>query len=139
MALLLTASLSACQSAARHRSHGHKIDTDLLSDITVGEDTADDVRELLGPPTNIGNFDRHAMYYIFQFTEQKAFFDPKVLERQIIRVDLDDQEVVQGIKTLSEKDGREIEVAERESPTVGKDLNFLQEIMGNVGRFRKPH
>lgn len=121
----------------RYQTHGHKVDPDRLTEVQIGQSNMAEVRDILGPPTNSGSFDRKSMYYIFQFTEHKAFLNPKVLERQIVRVDFDDNEIVKDIKIVDEQQGKHLELVERETPTSGKNLNVFQQMLGNVGKFRK--
>lgn len=33
--------------------------------------------------------------------------------------------------------GRELDIVDRETPTPGKDESILQQMLGNLGRFRK--
>ena len=52
------------------------------------------------------------------------------------------QVVVQGrvrdIKQYELKDGKEVDMVARKTPTSGKELTVLEQILGNVGKFSAP-
>ncbi|BAE51153.1 hypothetical protein amb2349 [Paramagnetospirillum magneticum AMB-1] len=45
---------------------------------------------------------------------------------------------VRAIDNRGLEDGKDVVPAGRETPTAGKELTILQQLMGNVGRFSKP-
>lgn len=130
---LLGLTLSACASTVATR--GNLTDAERLAEIRLGVSTREDVAGLLGTPSSTGTFDEDVWYYIGQRTEKTAFFKPTVIERKVVAVRFDKQGVVAKIDQLGKDDGQEIELVDRRTPTAGRDLNFLEQILGNVGRF----
>ena len=91
--------------------------------------------DILGTPTSVGTFDQNVWYYIGQKTEKVAFFQPSVMERRVVVVHFDDSGVVKEMKQLDASDGQEVEIVDRSTPTAGRELSFLEQMLGNVGRF----
>jgi outer membrane protein assembly factor BamE (lipoprotein component of BamABCDE complex) len=129
----LALGLTACERTVNVR--GHLPDADMVSQISPGVHSRDDVASLLGWPSAVSTFEDSKWYYIGQKTTSVAFFEPEVLERQVIVVSFDKTGVVEETKTLDLADGQPIDPVDRITPTEGKELTFLQQIFGNLGRF----
>jgi outer membrane protein assembly factor BamE (lipoprotein component of BamABCDE complex) len=84
----------------------------------------------------VSTFDDNTWYYMGQRTEQTAFFTPDILERQVLIVRFDDKDKVTDIeKRTGDQTIAQIDTVERTTPTSGKELSFLEQLIGNVGRF----
>ncbi|NIR45905.1 MAG: outer membrane protein assembly factor BamE, partial [Gemmatimonadetes bacterium] len=51
--------------------------------------------------------------------ERLAFFDPKLLEQQVVVIEFDESGVVRRIRQLTEKDGYPVQMVERVTPSPG--------------------
>ncbi len=109
-----------------------------LQQVAIGKTTRDEVQALLGTPSSVTPFGDETWHYISSVTERKAFFEPVVKERKVITVVFDRNAIVRVFDTKGLADGREVTPVDRETPTAGKELTILQQLMGNVGRFTKP-
>ncbi|HEU0218693.1 MAG TPA: outer membrane protein assembly factor BamE, partial [Stellaceae bacterium] len=80
-------------------------------------------------------FDDNVWYYISRRIKQVAFFKPEVLDQQVYIVNFDDKGVVRdlGHKTLD--DARAVTPAPGATPAPGRELSFMEQLLGNVGRF----
>ncbi|WP_448203468.1 outer membrane protein assembly factor BamE [Azospirillum sp. sgz302134] len=125
--------VSACSPTMATR--GNLTDADRLAEIKAGQTRREDVAGILGTPTSVGTFDPNVWYYIGQKTEKVAFFRPEVVERRVVIVHFDDAGVVSDVKQLDESNGQDIEIVDRTTPTAGRELGFLEQMLGNVGRF----
>jgi outer membrane protein assembly factor BamE (lipoprotein component of BamABCDE complex) len=132
---LAAAGLGACVSSLDQR--GHLPEPDKLAEIHPGTTTRDEVAKILGNPSSTGIFDSKNWYYISRKTKQVAFFDPDVLDQQVYVVNFDDKGVVRAVDHKDLKDGREIEPAPGATPAPGRELTFVEQILGNIGRFSK--
>jgi outer membrane protein assembly factor BamE (lipoprotein component of BamABCDE complex) len=130
-----TAGLGACVSSLDQR--GNLPEPDKLAEIHPGTTTREEVAKILGNPSSTGIFDSKNWYYISRRTKQVAFFDPDVLDQQVYVVNFDDKGVVRGVDHKDLKDGREIEPAPGATPAPGRELTFVEQILGNIGRFSK--
>jgi outer membrane protein assembly factor BamE (lipoprotein component of BamABCDE complex) len=134
-ALLAVAGATAC--AATVDQHGNLPETDRVSEIHPGSTTRDQVTKILGTPSSTGVFNDKSWYYISRKTKQVAFFDPDVLDQQVYVVNFDGNGVVKSVDHKDLKDGRSIEPAPGATPAPGRELTFLEQVLGNLGRFNK--
>ena len=102
-----------------------------------GRTTRDQVVKILGTPSSTGVFNDKSWYYISRKTKQVAFFNPDVLDQQVYVVNFDGNGVVASVDHKDLKDGREIEPAPGATPAPGRELTFLEQMLGNIGRFNK--
>ncbi len=125
--------VTAC--SPRIATRGNLPDPDLLANIEVGRVNKRDVVELIGSPSSTEPFKGESWYYISERTETRAFFEPTVLERKVIIIRFDAKGIVKEMKTLGLKDGRDIAMVDRVTPTAGNEMTILKQLFGNVGRF----
>lgn len=127
--------LTATACAPTVATRGNMTDPEAVAAIKTGATTRDQVASLLGTPTSVGTFDSNVWYYIGQKTEKTAFFKPDVLERRVVVVHFNDSGVVSDLKTLDHSQGLDVEMVERTTPTHGREMGFLEQMIGNFGRF----
>ena len=127
--------LSACVPNVDQR--GNLPEQDKLAEIHPGTTTKDQVAKILGTPSSTSIFDDKRWYYISRKTKQVAFLDPDVLDQQVYIVNFNGQGVVQSVDHRDLKDGREIAMAPGATPAPGRELTFLEQILGNIGRFNR--
>lgn len=132
-AILAGGLLSGCSPTISN--HGHIPDPELMKEIRIGKTTENQVRNLLGTPSTVAPFDKKAWYYIGDRTSQIAFLDPEILKREVVIIHFDDKGVVRQVEKLNKKDGRDVQLVERKTPTRGKELTILEQLIGNIGRF----
>jgi outer membrane protein assembly factor BamE (lipoprotein component of BamABCDE complex) len=135
-ALLAIAGLPACSPTVDQR--GNLPEPDKIAEIRPGATTRDEETKILGTPSSTSIFNEKTWYYISRRTKQVAFFDADVTDQQVYIVNFDDRGVVKAVDHRDLKDGRDIEPAPGATPAPGRELTFLEQIIGNVGRFTKP-
>src|SRR5947208_9967440 len=135
LAMAFAAGLGGCVSSVDQR--GNLPDPDKVAEIRPGATTRDEVAKILGTPSSIGVFDSKNWYYISRKTKRVAFLDPDVLDQQVFIVNFDDKGVVRAIDHKGLQDGREIEPAPGATPAPGRELTFLEQVLGNIGRFNR--
>lgn len=124
--------MGACTPAVHQR--GHMVDPDDLAAIAPGKTTREDVAARLGTPSAVSTFDDKTWYYIGQVTEQVSFLDPEIRQQKVVRVVFDDRGVVQDVQTLGAEAARPVSPVDRQTPTYGRDMNVLEQLLGNIGR-----
>jgi len=130
---LATAGLSACSPITSY-SGFQAIDND-PKDVKVGTDTKSTVRAKLGSPSATSTFDPNVWFYMNQVKERVAFERPKVVARHVTAISFDkESEQVTAVNNYTLKDGRVIAYNEHETPTRGRQLSVLEQIIGTVGR-----
>jgi outer membrane protein assembly factor BamE (lipoprotein component of BamABCDE complex) len=103
-------------------------------DVQAGVDTKQTVRAKLGTPSAISTFDPDVWFYISQVTETQSFYKPRLLRRDVVAVSFNKGgETVAAVDSLTMKDGRVIAYNGRETPTRGRELTVLEQLIGSLG------
>ena len=128
------AAFVSCAPAVDQR--GNLPNPDKMAEIHAGSTTKDEVAKILGTPSSVSVFNNDkSWYYISRRTSQTAFFDPSVLDQQVYIVNFDDQGVVTAIDHKALEDGKEVTPVARATPAPGRELSFLEQLIGNLGKF----
>lgn len=136
-AVLCVAALSTAACATRIDTRGNLPDPERLAEIKPGEQTKDDVVDILGSPSSVTSFGSNTWYYISNRTETFAFFSPDVIDRHIVMVKFGADGKVTEVDTIGLEAGRKIQPVERTTPTHGTQMTVLEQLIGNLGRFKK--
>ena len=131
--LLLTTSC-----ITKTNSGGYVNDIDFKEEIAIGMTTRDQVAERLGSPSAQSTFGTETWYYISNKQETVAFFESEITDQRITTVEFDPNGVVSGVKHLSRKDALEFDTVSRVTPTEGRSMTIVEQLLGNVGRFNSP-
>lgn len=129
---MLGLTLASCTPTVAKR--GNTIEDDQLQQIVVGQSTREDVAKVLGTPTQMATFDDKTWYYIGQRTEKEAFFEPDIKEQKIVTVDFTPEGKVSSVTKGGAELARDIDPVSAKTPTYGKNLTILQQLLGNIGR-----
>ena len=132
-AISTAAAIGGCASEVEQR--GNLPPQDKISEIHPGTTTKEEVTKVLGSPSSTSVFNDKTWYYISRRTGQFAFFDPNVLDQQVYVITFDDQGVVQALGHKNVDDGHEITPVARATPAPGRELSFLEQVIGNLGKF----
>lgn len=135
-ALFLALPLLACSAIeAPKQLRGNRVDPELLKELTVGTSSRNDVQSLLGSPTARATFDDNTWLYIGEVTRTRVGRRPGIDSMDTVVVTFDQGGVLRNIKQLNQDDSREVDVVSRTTPSPGSEASFLQQLLGNVGRF----
>ena len=134
-ALVLTLGLTLGACEHRIDDLGYVPDPDNVVRIKPGLQGRDEVREILGSPSSTSTFTDDRWYYISKKTETVAFFQPETLDQDVLEIDFDKDGIVSEIRRYTLKDGEKIVPVARVTPSPGQKLTFLQQLLGNLGRF----
>ncbi len=97
--------------------------------------TKTDVYKILGSPAATNFVGNEKWFYYTSTGEVFAFLDPKFTKYEILSIEFDDKE---NIKNLKLKNIAEKEISQSDEKThlpSQIELNFFQELFGNIGRF----
>ena len=135
-ALALLVGLGGCSFfSAEPEPRGNKLDAELLGQVTPGVQTRQDVSALLGSPSATGTFDQEHWYYISGTSRTRPGRVPGMENQEVVVISFDRAGVVREVKSLGERDMRDVSVVSRETPVPGNDRTVLQALFGNIGRF----
>ncbi len=134
---LMALALGGC-SLGFNDTRGFVPDEEQLAQLEPGRQTRDDVQQILGSPASQGVFDsEQSWYYIMRKTYQFAFLEPEVLDQKVVVVYFDSEGTLRDIRRYSLEDGMIVDPVKRETPSPGKELGFLEQLIGNLGKFNK--
>lgn len=104
-------------------------------DVKVGADTKSTVRGKLGSPSATSTFDPNVWFYMNQIKQRVAFQRPSVIARNVTAISFNkESEAVESVNNYTLKDGKVVAFNGRETPTRGRELTILEQLLGNVGR-----
>jgi len=124
--------LAGCQPIVANR--GNMLDEDRITQVKAGSSSKNDVFEALGSPSITSTFDDNTWYYVGQRTEREAFFKPVITDRKIIAVQFDDTDHVKTVDRVGLEEAVEVEPLEETTPAVGREITFMEQLIGNIGR-----
>jgi len=128
--------LSACSAIdAPHQLRGNHVDADLIKELVPGTSTRSDATSLLGSPTAHGSFDDNTWIYISETTRTRVGRLPGIMAQDVTMLTFDQAGVLRDVKHLNQDDGLDVAVVSRATPSPGSEASFLQQLLGNVGKF----
>ena len=137
--LLLLALLGGCSMPGflsyPPKQRGNMVDADTVKQLVPGTSTRSDVTTLLGSPTAKATFDDNTWLYIAEVTRPVIAGTQAVLNQQVVALTFDDKGVLRNVATLTADDGKSVSMASGATPSPGSDATFMQQLLGNVGRF----
>ena len=133
LAAILIVPLPACSPTISAR--GNLPTADQLSQIKPGVSDKASVTQVLGSPSTIASFDDTTWYYISEKSEAIAFFKPEIRDPEVVTVVFDKEGIVKDVQKRSSKTPHDIQPVARTTPAPGKELSFLEQLIGNFGKF----
>jgi len=128
--------LAGCAGIREHR--GYVLDKELATGIQVGVDNKDSVTKTLGRPTFTGQFDPNDWYYVARDTSAFAFRRPRVTDQTVLHIRFDPAGNVAAVNQTDETLVASIDPVNDQTPTLGRERSFFEELFGNIGTFGAP-
>ena len=133
--LVSCALLTGCAKDIEAR--GNLPTPEALARLAPGEQTRQDVEGILGTPATTALFDNENWYYISAHTTQYAFYPNHELDRTVYIVSFDPRGILTGVRKLNLEDGQNVTVEARQTPTKGREVSLIEQLLGNIGRIGK--
>ncbi|WP_420851167.1 outer membrane protein assembly factor BamE [Rhizobium quercicola] len=131
--------LAGCQSSgdlftvSQTYNQGYVVDQETLALVPVGS-SREQVLLSLGTPSTTATFDNEVFYYISQKRRRPvAFMKPKLIDQSILAVYFDKDGTVSQLAHYTQKDGKVFDMISRTTPTGGKELTFLSQLLTGNG------
>lgn len=132
-----TATLAAC-APVQEIVHGAVITQDQIDLIPVGS-SKDQVLLALGTPSTTGKFDNDVYYYISQRTQKRFAYDKqRIVDQRVLAVYFDETETVAQVANYGLQDGKIFDFISRTTPTGGRDMTLLGQILFGGTQNLKP-
>jgi outer membrane protein assembly factor BamE (lipoprotein component of BamABCDE complex) len=125
--------LTACELPVQ--VHGNLPDDKAIARLEPGKQGRADVSNLLGSPSATSTFQDKTWYYVGVKQTQFAFFSPDVKERNVLVLEFDENDTLARTQLYTQDDMLAVDLVDRETPTEGRNLTVVQQLLGNLGRF----
>lgn len=138
--ILASAAVLASACAPVVGIHGFQVVDVSPADVTPGSDTRETVLNRLGTPSTTSVFEPDTVwYYISQSTQKYTFNIAQVSQRVVTEITFGEDGRVASVRMLDLDDGQAIAMNTRQTPTRGRQLTILEQLLGNVGRGQLPN
>lgn len=114
---------------------GNKVDPESLKELIPGTSTKSDVTAVIGSPTARDSFDNNTWLYISEMTQPRIGRTLGELDQNVVVVNFDEKGVLASIQKLDKSDALPVTVIARTTPSPGTEASFMQQLLGNIGRF----
>ena len=116
-------------------NRGYVFDESLLPQLKVGTTSQTDITNPYGSPSTVPTLNGGAYYYISSKFITEAYRAPRETERRVLAIFFDEDKKIRDLGFYTLEDGNVVTLVERTTETQGRELSFLQQIFGNLGRF----
>ncbi len=134
--ILCAVALSACEPIVNQR--GHVSDDKIAERVFVGTTSKTEVMQMFGSPSSVSMFGDETWYYIQAQKEAKAFLAPEITEQKVTQIVFDASGVAKSVNGYGLDDKQDVAIVDKITPTEGHSLGFLEQTLGNLGRFNAP-
>jgi outer membrane protein assembly factor BamE (lipoprotein component of BamABCDE complex) len=114
---------------------GSQVTADQMKELVPGTTTRADVTSLIGTPTAKATFDDNTWIYISEITKPIIGGTQAVENQKVLVLTFDEGGVLRNIETKTQEDSQPVTVVSRTTPSPGSEASFLQQLLGNVGKF----
>lgn len=135
-AALILALLGGCSQLHTHQ--GYLMDPTLTSTLRPGVDNKDSVAQLLGRPSFTAPFGDSDWYYVSRDMRQLAFSNPRPIGQTVLHVRFDQAGNLASVQQTGLDQVVSITPDTHETPTLGRDRSFFEEVFGNIGSVGAP-
>jgi len=117
------------------KTRGTMVDRDALAELIPGTSSRADAQSLIGSPTAKATFDDNTWIYIGQVTSTRIGRTPGVHKQQVVVLTFDQGGTLRDIRKLDKSDSKDVAMAAGSTPSPGSEASFMQQLLGNVGKF----
>ncbi len=103
--------------------------------LVPGTSTRADVSMLIGSPTTHATFDDNTWIYIGEVTAPVPTMRPKIETQKIVVLTFDQGGILRSRRLLDKSDAHDVTMASGSTPSPGSTTSFMQQLIGNVGRY----
>ncbi|MDX2072843.1 MAG: outer membrane protein assembly factor BamE [Alphaproteobacteria bacterium] len=134
--ILILLAAAACSPMVDNRGYVKQVD--IKDKLVIGQTGRQEVLDQLGSPSSQSSFGPETWYYIHNRKETVGFFAPEVVDQDVTSIEFDTTGMVSKVNGYGRDQALEITNVKRETPTEGHTLSFIEQTLGNIGRFNKP-
>jgi outer membrane protein assembly factor BamE (lipoprotein component of BamABCDE complex) len=136
--LVIGLGLAGCYPTVDHR--GFNPEQMQLEKIENNISTKETVQDVLGSPSTTSLFPVEGKnwtnwYYIYRKTETTSFFEPKVVDQLVVKVTLDEKDIVRNVETQKGIQGEKIKASKERTESTGYESSAMKDIFGNFNKY----
>ena len=124
--------MAGCSSIIGHK--GYLADEVLLRSVQPGIDNRTSVQAALGQPSFASQFGEPVWYYVSSTTSQRPFGQPRITGHTVLAVRFDAAGNVVSADRSGLEQVAQIDPDDDETPTLGRERSFLEDLFGNIGQ-----
>lgn len=136
IAAALGVSLGGCASITENR--GYIADQFLIESVQPGIDNRRSVEDSLGRPSFTSQFGEPTWYYVSSTTERRPFGRPEIDQHMAMAIQFDEAGNVVDVRRSGIEQIARIDPDGAETPTLGRDRGFFEDLFGNIGQVGAP-
>ena len=132
--------VGGCTGTSEVVNHGYQLNEQTLALVPEGSSREQVLLSLGTPSTTLRRTNgTETLFYISQKKARPVAFMPStVVDKRVLAVYIDDQETVSRIANYGLKDGKVFDFVGRVTPTGGKELSFIGQLLGAAGSVANP-
>ena len=126
--------LAGCNGLSQTVSHGYQLDPDALALVPEGS-SREQVLLTLGTPSTTNTLSNQETFYYISQKKKKmaAFAQGRMVDQRVLAVYMGSGGTVERIANYGLKDGRVFDFKRRVTPTGGRDISFLAQLLNAAG------
>jgi len=132
MVAILSLGLAACSPT--FRNHGYIPPEEDLQELVIGIDTRSSVEDVVGPPTAGGVLEGGDYYYVRSTVRTIGPRRPQVVDRQVLAISFDGNDVLDNIERFGLEDGRVVALSRRVTDSDITNVTFIRQLLGGIGQ-----
>jgi outer membrane protein assembly factor BamE (lipoprotein component of BamABCDE complex) len=143
--VIVAAALGGCRSVELSKpseiiQQGYVVDQESIAAVPVGS-SREQVILSLGTPSTVNNIDGNEVFYYISQTRKRsvAFQSAKLVDQRVMAVYFAQDGTVSNIANYGLKDGKVFDFIKRVTPTGGKDLTFIGQVLSGLGKSTVPN
>jgi outer membrane protein assembly factor BamE (lipoprotein component of BamABCDE complex) len=114
---------------------GNKVDPESMKELNPGTSTKADVSAIIGSPTARDSFDDNTWLYITEVTQQRIGRTLGELDQKVVVLNFDEKGVLKSIGNVDQDAALPVTMIARTTASPGTEASFMQQLLGNIGRF----
>lgn len=135
---VLAIALGAAGCTSIRETRGYIVDQTLVRAIQPGIDNRQSVEATLGRPSFTSEFGDPVWYYVSSTTARRPFVQPRIEGHQVLAVEFDPAGNVIGSRISGVDKVVYLSPDRDETPTLGRERTFLEDLFGNIGTVGTP-
>lgn len=115
--------------------HGYTFEKSNMDKISVNKTSSNEILEIFGSPTLKSQYYGEVWYYISTKMSSKLFFPPKLIQRDILAISFNNQEVVSDFHFFTLDNNNNVQIDKNRTFSNGTNNSPITHFLKNMGKF----